>query len=239
MILMTLAGVAAAFDPEAATNAYLATLKGAARAKSNAYFEGGYWLIIWGALVAIASELIQLHFGLARRWRDWAERIAPRWLAPALFTFPYVIAGTLITLPWSIYTGFVREKQYDLMNQSFGDWAIDQGKGLAIGVIAGAIVFTVVLAALGRADGDGVQRISCDDCARFHHPAVQYIHRNEAGAGARQDRRDGQGKQCARRAHLCVRRVETIQAYFGQCLGSWPDDPHFAQRQSAEPHDPC
>jgi STE24 endopeptidase len=150
MILMTLAGVAAAFDPEAATNAYLATLKGAARAKSNAYFEGGYWLIIWGALVAIASELIQLHFGLARRWRDWAERIAPRWLAPALFTFPYVIAGTLITLPWSIYTGFVREKQYDLMNQSFGDWAIDQGKGLAIGVIAGAIVFTVVLAVIRK-----------------------------------------------------------------------------------------
>jgi STE24 endopeptidase len=150
MILMTLAGAAAAFDPEVATNAYLATLNGAARAKSDSYFEGGYWLILWGALVAIASELVQLHFGLARRWRDWGERIAPRWLAPALFTFPYVIAGTLITLPWSIYTGFVREKHYDLMNQSFGDWAIDQGKGLAIGVIASAIVFTVVLAVIRK-----------------------------------------------------------------------------------------
>jgi STE24 endopeptidase len=150
MILMTLAGAAAAFDPQAATNAYLATLKGAARAKSDAYFEGGYWLILWGALIAIAGELIQLHFGLARRWRDWAERIAPRWLAPALFTVPYVIAGTLISLPWSIYTGFVREKHYDLMNQSFGDWAIDQGKGLAIGIFASAIVFTVVLAVIRK-----------------------------------------------------------------------------------------
>ena len=148
MLLMTLANAAAAFDPEAATNAYLATLNGAARAKSDAYFEGGYWIILWGALVAIASELIQLHFGLARRWRDWAERIAPRWLAPALFTIPYVIVGTLIVLPWTIYTGFVREKQYDLMNQTFGEWAIDQGKGLAIGVIASAIVFTVVLAVI-------------------------------------------------------------------------------------------
>jgi STE24 endopeptidase len=150
MILMTLAGAAAAFDPEAATNAYLATLKGAARAKSDSYFEGGYWLILWGAVVAIASELFQLHFGLARRWRDWAERIAPRWLAPVLFTIPYVIVGTLIVLPWTIYTGFVREKQYDLMNQSFSDWLIDQGKGLGIGIILSAIVFTIVLAVIRK-----------------------------------------------------------------------------------------
>jgi STE24 endopeptidase len=148
MLLMTLANAVAGFNPEAATNAYLATLNGAARAKSDSYFEGGYWLILWGALVAVAAELIQLHFGLARRWRDWAERVAPRWLAPALFTVPYVIAGVLITLPWTIYTGFAREKQYDLLNQTFGDWAIDQGKGLAIGVIASAIVFTVVLAVI-------------------------------------------------------------------------------------------
>lgn len=148
MTLLTLAAAATAFDPQAATQAYLATLKGAARAKSDAYFEGGYWLILWGALVAIAGELIQLHFGLARRWRDWAERIAPRWLAPALFTVPYVIVGTLIVLPWTIYTGFVREKQYDLMNQSFGDWLLDQGKSLAIGVVFSAIVFTIVLAVI-------------------------------------------------------------------------------------------
>ena len=150
MLLMTLAGAAAAFDPEAATNAYLATLKGAARAKSDAYFEGKYWLILWSALVAIAGELIQLHFGLARRWRDWAERIAPRWLAPALFTVPYVIAGALIALPWTIYTDFFREKHYDLMNQSFSDWLIDQGKGLGVGIVASAILFTIVLAVIRK-----------------------------------------------------------------------------------------
>jgi STE24 endopeptidase len=150
MLLMTLANAATAFDPEVATNAYLATLKGAARAKSDAYFEGGYWLILWGALVAIASELIQLHFGLVRRWRDWAERIAPRWLAPAFFTIPYVIAGALILLPWTIYTGFVREKQYDLMNQSFTDWMIDQSKGLGVDIIFSAIVFTIVLAVIRK-----------------------------------------------------------------------------------------
>jgi STE24 endopeptidase len=33
-----------AFDPDLATQAWMATLNGAARAKSDAYFEGGYWL---------------------------------------------------------------------------------------------------------------------------------------------------------------------------------------------------
>ncbi|TMJ14382.1 MAG: M48 family peptidase, partial [Alphaproteobacteria bacterium] len=49
--MLTLAASAAAgFDPEAATRAYLGTLNGAARAKSDAYFEGGYWLLLWGTL---------------------------------------------------------------------------------------------------------------------------------------------------------------------------------------------
>jgi STE24 endopeptidase len=37
---------AAGFDVEQATRAYLDTLQGPARAKSDAYFEGGYWLIL-------------------------------------------------------------------------------------------------------------------------------------------------------------------------------------------------
>ena len=150
MILANLAVAATAFDAEAATRAYLATLNGAARAKSDAYFEGGYWLILWGALVAIASDLLQLHFGLSARWRDWAERSAPRWLAPALYALPYILVGTVIVLPWTIYTGFVRELQYGLMNQSFGGWALDQAKSLGIGIVLSAILFTVVLAVIRR-----------------------------------------------------------------------------------------
>ena len=56
-IMLAAAAATPAFDPEAATRAYLATLSGAARARSDAYFEGGYWLPLWGALVAIVSLL--------------------------------------------------------------------------------------------------------------------------------------------------------------------------------------
>ena len=43
-LIAAAAATAIPFDPETATRAYLATLNGAARAKSDAYFEGGYWV---------------------------------------------------------------------------------------------------------------------------------------------------------------------------------------------------
>ena len=53
------------FDPEAATNAYLAQIPASARARSDAYFEGGYWLMLWDFLVAIFIYWILLRFGLS------------------------------------------------------------------------------------------------------------------------------------------------------------------------------
>jgi STE24 endopeptidase len=41
------------FSAEAATNAYLAQIPAAASDRSNAYFEGGYWLILWDFLLAV------------------------------------------------------------------------------------------------------------------------------------------------------------------------------------------
>ena len=151
-ITLPCAAYAAPFDPEAATRAYLATLGGAARAKSDAYFEGGYWLILWGALVSILGDGLILHFGLSRRFRDWAERVTKRrWLRPALYTLPYIAAGAIISLPWTIYTQFIRERQYDLMNQSFAEWAVDQAKGLGIGLILGPLLAMAIFAVIRRA----------------------------------------------------------------------------------------
>ncbi|HYE26739.1 MAG TPA: hypothetical protein VEA61_00670 [Allosphingosinicella sp.] len=62
-ILAAAAAAPASFDPEAATRAYLDTLQGAARARSDAYFEGGYWLLLWSALISVASAWPMLSFG--------------------------------------------------------------------------------------------------------------------------------------------------------------------------------
>lgn len=118
---------AASFDVETATRAYLDTLQGAARAKSDAYFEGGYWLILWGALVSFLADALLLRFRLSARFRDWAEaRFKRRWMQVWATALLYSLWGLIVTFPWAIYTGFVREKQYDLMNQKFGGWLGDQ-----------------------------------------------------------------------------------------------------------------
>lgn len=136
----------ATFDPQAATEAYMATLRGAARAKSDAYFEGGYWLILWGTLVSIASELIILRTGLSARFRDWAERWGKwRWLQTMLWTLPYALVSALIVAPWTIYTEFVREDQYDLMNQTFVEWLGDAGIMMAIEILFLAIGLTIIM----------------------------------------------------------------------------------------------
>lgn len=137
------------FDVETATRAYLDLLQGPARAKSDAYFEGGYWLTLWNALISVALYLVLLRTGLSVRFRDWAERVVRwRWLVPAVYAVPFVLASALILLPWTIYTDFLREQQYGLMSQSFGAWLIDQAKSLGIGIVVDAVLLTALFAVI-------------------------------------------------------------------------------------------
>jgi len=155
MLNETMAAAGAAgggFDVEAATRAYLATLQGAARAKSDSYFEGGYWLLLWGAVVGVASHWLMLRLGWSAAWRRWAERVTKwRWLQPALYALPYVVFASLIVLPWTLYTGFFRERQYGLMNLSLGGWLGEQAIGLAISMVATALILMVIFAVIRRA----------------------------------------------------------------------------------------
>lgn len=101
MIIALLGAAAAApFDVEAATRAYLDTLQGSARARSDAYFEGGYWLLLWGTLVSVAAAWVMLRFGWSAAWSRWAERVGRRlWLQPALYALPFTIVSGLLVLP--------------------------------------------------------------------------------------------------------------------------------------------
>ncbi len=139
------------FDVDTATRAYLALLQGPARAKSDAYFEGGYWLVLWDTVVSIAIYLLLLATGWSAKLRDWAERLTKRrWLVPALYALPYAVVTTLLFLPWTIYEGFVRENQYGLMNQTFAAWALDQAKGFGIDLVVLALLFMAIFAVIRR-----------------------------------------------------------------------------------------
>jgi STE24 endopeptidase len=151
-ILAAAAAAAAAFDPEAATRAYLDTLQGAARARSDAYFEGGYWLPLWGTVVGVAAAWAMLHFGWSAAWRSWAERVTKRrWLQPALYALPFVLVSAAIGLPWALYSEYYREKQYGLMNLGLGGWLGERAIMLGISVLVTAVLLAIVFAVIRRA----------------------------------------------------------------------------------------
>ncbi|MFN7960489.1 MAG: M48 family metallopeptidase [Thermoanaerobaculia bacterium] len=134
-------GAGGHLDPAAATEAYLATLSPADRARSDAYFEGGYWLQLWGLLYGLGVCWLWLKSGLAVRLRNWAERLFPTrpWLQTAAFAPPFLVLGALFSFPLDVYQGYFREHQYGLSNQTFAAWLGDNLKGLGVSLILGTL----------------------------------------------------------------------------------------------------
>ncbi|HEX4536042.1 MAG TPA: M48 family metallopeptidase [Candidatus Acidoferrum sp.] len=131
---------APAFDVNAAVETYLAKMPPAERARSNAYFEGGYWLQLWDFLSTVLVMWILLRFRLSLRMRDLAERITRfRPLQTAINWVQFIVLVTVVTFPLTVYEGYVREHKYGLSNQAFGQWMRDQAVALGIGIVLGAI----------------------------------------------------------------------------------------------------
>jgi STE24 endopeptidase len=142
----------APLDPDAATRAWLATIGQAATQRSNAYFEGGYWLGYLSAGVTIAACVAFLALGWMTRLRSWLEQ---RVKITSLVTF--AVAAAFVTLlmaatfPYDAYDGFFREHQFGLSNQDFGEWFGEYLINAAINVIAGALLITGVYAIMRAA----------------------------------------------------------------------------------------
>jgi STE24 endopeptidase len=139
------------FDVNPAVNAYLAKMPPAQRARSDAYFEGGYWLILWDFLLTIFIMGLLLRFRWSARMRNLAERITRfRPLQTALYWIQFVIVASLLNFPLTVYEGYFREHKYGLLNQTFGPWMRDQLVGLAVGVILGVILIVPLFGLVRR-----------------------------------------------------------------------------------------
>ena len=133
------------FDVDAATDAYMNLMPPSAKARGDAYFEGGYWLILWDFLVGALISLLLLNLGWSAWMRNLAERITSfRWLQTFLYWVQYLLLTFVLGFPWAVYEGFFREWKYGLATQTFGAWTWDQIKGLMIGLVLGGIVVVLL-----------------------------------------------------------------------------------------------
>ncbi len=139
------------FDVAKATDAWIATIPAAKRAQSDAYFEGGYWIDGWSALVTVAIAWILLATRLSARMRDFSERCARKpFRQTLLYGALFMLAIGILGLPWTLYVDFFREHQYGMSNQTLGAFLGEQAISLALGVALGSISIAVLYAIIRR-----------------------------------------------------------------------------------------
>lgn len=143
--------VAPSFDVKAATDAYLASVPAYKRARSDAYFEGGYWLIFWDFLLSAAILLMVLETGLTAWMRDLAERVT-RWkpVQTVVYFVQLALVFTILGFPMGVYEGYYREHQYGFATQSFGPWFSEQCIGLAVVLVMGSILVALLMGVVRR-----------------------------------------------------------------------------------------
>jgi STE24 endopeptidase len=141
----------ASFDVNRATLAWLDTVSGAQRLRSDAYFEGGYWLLLWNLLWGLGIAALLLSGKRSARLRDWTERVTTRrGLQTLLYGSSYLLLTWVLALPLSIYQDYFREHQYGLANQSFLPWLVEQCISLALLVVFGSVFITLLYGVVRR-----------------------------------------------------------------------------------------
>jgi STE24 endopeptidase len=129
-----------AFDVKAATDAYLAQVPPDKKARSDAYFEGGYWLQLWDFFLGCAILIALLQSGWSSRVRNWAERVSSwRGVRDLLYFILFLLVTSLLQFPLAVYEGYFREHKYGLSTQTFGPWLRDQLVGLAVSAVLGGV----------------------------------------------------------------------------------------------------
>ncbi len=139
------------FSAEAATEAYLAQIPAEATARSNAYFEGGYWLILWDFLVGAIVLILVLQLGWSAAMRNFAGRITRfKPLQTLIYWAEFSIVTFILGFPLTVYESFLRERKYGLATQTFGPWMGDQIKALLVGVLLGGIIVMLLFGVVRR-----------------------------------------------------------------------------------------
>jgi len=138
-------------DADAATQAYMDRLSPEAVARANAYFEGGYWLLLGNWALGLFVAWLVLRRGTAARVRDWAQRVS-RWrlVGDALFGACWGLASSVLTFPLDLYAGLIREQRYGMATQTFGPWFGEHMMQVGLGAVFTGLAVALLYAVFRR-----------------------------------------------------------------------------------------
>jgi STE24 endopeptidase len=138
--------------PEQATQAWIATMGPEAIARSNGYFEGGYFLMLAGWAVTVVSCILLIWLKLLPRVRDGIEgRIKNGFVQGAILVIAATIALSILSFPLDLYAGFYREHQFGLATQTLPAWLSEFAIGFGINLIISALFISGLYQIVKRA----------------------------------------------------------------------------------------
>ena len=139
------------FNVDAATEAYLAEIPAASKARSDAYFEGGYWMILWDFIYGAFVLFLILNLRWSAAMRDFAERLTRfKPLQTMIYAVQFIVLSTLLGFPLTVYEQYFREHKYGLATQTFGPWLRDQLMMLGVNLVLVAIITAVLFGIFRR-----------------------------------------------------------------------------------------
>jgi Zn-dependent protease with chaperone function len=116
------------------------------------YYRSGN--VIWAIeqVLGIALPALLLLTGWSARLRAFASGVARGHFYPTLVVYLALVTLLLfvVELPLTVYVGYVREHAYGLSAQRLSKFAGDQLKGLAVGLVVGALIIWVPYILLAR-----------------------------------------------------------------------------------------
>jgi len=128
------------FDPNAATARYIDSLGPAALQKAHDYTVGKEWMLLWGFLVAALVTWLIIRSGVLDKLSAKFKK-SDHNLRALSVSLVFLLMSFVLTLPWTIYESWWREKSYGRTSQPFADWF---GQSL-IAVVISTIITTILL----------------------------------------------------------------------------------------------
>ena len=110
-----------AFDPDAATARYIDSLGPAALQKAHDYTIGKEWMLLWGLLIAALVTWLIVRSGILDRL-EAKIAFGRKNLRAFTVSLAFLVVSALLTLPWTLYESYFREKAYGRTSQPLGDF---------------------------------------------------------------------------------------------------------------------
>jgi len=140
------------FNAEVATNAYIDSLGPEALAQAAAYTAGNHWLMLWSLAVTVISTWLIIRSGILT---SLSEKLSEKGGFNRGFrvSATFIVLSAIIELPWTIYTSWYRQTQYDMTDQPLGDFLGQSGLSLALSAVLMSLLlatFYVLIKKAGR-----------------------------------------------------------------------------------------